>query len=70
MVAIPRTIVVIFVCKGELSDSGEITFRNSETQVVIEKVKEMAAEASQGSFNNVRESDVLTATLGNSQDPG
>ena len=56
--------------RGELSGSREITFRNSETQAVAEKVKEMVAEASQGSFTGVRERDVLTAALGNPEHPG
>jgi hypothetical protein len=56
--------------RGELSDSREIAFRNSETQAVAEKVKEKAAEASQGSFTGVREHDVLIVTLGNPEHPG
>ena len=56
--------------RGEVSDSGEIAFRNSETQAVAEKVKEKAAEASQGSFTGFRERDVLTTALGNPEHPG
>lgn len=46
MVEIPRTITVILRVSGELFESGEITFKNSETQSVAEKVKEKIAEAS------------------------
>ena len=56
--------------RGELTESGEITFRRSETQEVAQRVREKAAEASQGSFTGARERDVLTAALGNPEHPG
>ena len=56
--------------RGTLSDSGEITFKSSETESVAQKVKEIATHSSEGSFTRVREHDVLSTALGNPKHPG
>ena len=47
------------------SGSGDITFSSPLVADVANKVKRIAAQASDGSFTGVRENDVLTEALEN-----
>ena len=40
--------------RGTLSDRGEITFKSSETEIVTQKVKEIATYSFEGSFTGSR----------------
>ena len=52
------------------SESGNITFNSPLVAEVADKVKRIAAQASDGSFTGVRENDVLTEALENPEHRG
>jgi len=52
------------------SGSGDITFSSPLVVEVADKVKTIAAQASDGSFTGVRENDVLTEALENPKHQG
>ena len=52
------------------SESGNITFSSPLVAEVADKVKRIAAQASDGSFTGVRENDVLTEALENPEHRG
>ena len=52
------------------SESGNITFSSHLVAEVADKVKRIAAQASDGSFTRVRENDVLTEALENPEHRG
>ena len=54
-----------------MSGSGKATFDSKENQDVSERIKEKQLQAShEGEFNHVRENDIRTPALGNSEHPG
>ena len=52
------------------SGSGDITFSSPLVADVADKVKRIAAQASDGSFTGVRENDLLTEALDNPEHQG
>jgi hypothetical protein len=49
--------------KNTSEGSGGITFINPAVVGVVDRVKTLAAQGSDGSFSGVREDDILTAAL-------
>src|SRR6266542_5273469 len=52
------------------SSCGELSFNKLETQEVVQKIAQIQAQVSEGSFVPDREHDILTKALGNSEHSG
>src|SRR6266508_4176272 len=52
------------------SSGGQISFNTPETQQVVQKITEIQAQVTQGSFVPDRENDILTQALGNKEHLG
>ncbi|KAF0925846.1 hypothetical protein E2562_018485 [Oryza meyeriana var. granulata] len=52
------------------TSDGSISFANTETEQVAQRVQQLAEESLQGSFQSCREKDILTAALGTKEHPG
>ena len=52
------------------SSCAELSFNTPETQQVVQKITEIQAQVTQGSFVPDRENDILTRALGNKEHPG
>jgi hypothetical protein len=56
--------------EGTSEGSGDITFSNPAVVGLVNKVKDLASKARDGSFTGVRENDILTAALENPEHRG
>nr|CCI55309.1 PH01B001I13.5 [Phyllostachys edulis] len=56
--------------RAKVSSSGSISFTNSADQEVSQRLLELIAETSKGSFQADREKDMLSTALGNKEHPG
>ncbi|XP_015692878.1 uncharacterized protein LOC102709466 [Oryza brachyantha] len=52
------------------TSDGIISFANTETEQVAQRVQQLAEESLKGSFQTCREEDILTAALGTKEHPG
>ena len=52
------------------SSCAELSFNKSETQEVVQKIAQIQAQVTEGSFVPDRENDILTKALGNKEHPG
>src|SRR6266498_2612097 len=52
------------------SSCAELSFNKPETEAVVQKIAEIQAQVSEGSFVPDREHDILTKALGNPEHPG
>src|SRR5438105_11291261 len=52
------------------SSCAELSFNKPETQEVVQKIAQIQAQVSEGSFVPDREHDILTKALGNPELPG
>ncbi|BAH93112.1 Os05g0359000 [Oryza sativa Japonica Group] len=52
------------------TSDGSISFANTETEQVAQRVQQLAEESLQGSFQSCREKDILTEALGTKEHPG
>ena len=52
------------------SSCGELSFNKPETQEMVQKIAQIQAQVTEGSFVPDREHDILTKALGNPEHPG